>query len=117
MGNNTTNNSTNNTTNNTTNNSANNSANNTITTTSLKTELDSLTSRVLTLETSLTGVQNEVTSLKVADEVEGDEESFSWNPLDWFGLGGDTSEGFSNEDNNLFFMIAIIVILYYCLKR
>ena len=75
------------------------------------------------METTLNEVKNDVTSLKVKDEVNVEDEEeggflSNLNPMNWFG-GDDEegSEGFSNEDNNLFFMLAIIVILYYCLKR
>ena len=84
---------------------------------SLTTKVTGLETKVTGLETTLTEVQGDVVTLR-READEADEGGFSWwNPLTWFEDEGVAPEGFSNKDNNLFFVLAMIIIIYYCLKR
>jgi hypothetical protein len=83
---------------------------------SLTTKVTGLETKVTGLETTLTEVEGDVVTLR-READEADEGGFSWNPLTWFEDEGVVTETFSNKDNNLFFVLAMIIIIYYCLKR
>ena len=91
-----------------------------VTVQTVSTDLESLKTKVGKIELTLNEIKNEVTTLRKGSDVDGEDGEdgedgvFSMNPLTWF---GDEEEGFSNKDNHLFFIIAIMIILFYCLKR
>ena len=94
------------------NSTANNSTSNSEITT-LKTDVTSLKSKVEVLENDIVGINQELTRMK---DDKATEESDGWFSS-FFGDDEEVTETFSNTDNELFFTIALIIILYYCLKK
>jgi len=84
---------------------------------SLTTQVNGLETKVTGLETTLNEVRNDVTTMMGQQADDASEGWFSWNPLTWFDDGEVAPEGFSNKNNNLFFVLAMIIIIYYCLKK
>ena len=88
----------------------------------LKIDVAAIQAKMTTMETSLNKIKNNVTTLSKKAEKNGGEEEdseswFSFDPSSWFGDDEEGAEGFANKDNKLFFIIAIIIIIFYSLKR
>ena len=91
----------------------------------LRTNVNTLTTDVTSIKTDITGIKSRLTTIEtdittlkaIEDTGEGEEESWFSSITDLFNSDDDDSEGFSNKTNKLFFIIALLIILYFCLQR